>query len=161
MDTEQTIAELDELRGLLKSGADLAPYKGRIQRLYLDVVRRPLRECNCKNILRDAILEIYSILRKRNTTNIMASKARLLNGVVLQHNGSHYTNANLTDEVAREFLAKFPQRKNWFAVLPSATSSKEVVAEVAETSAEMPPKEAESESQPTTPKKKKTSAKRK
>lgn len=45
-------------------------------------------------------------------------QARLVNGVVLQWKGNHYTNSNLTDEVAREFLAAFPVRKDWFAVLP-------------------------------------------
>ena len=90
--------------------------------------------------------------------------AKLVRGVVLQHNGNHYTNANLTDDVAREFLAKFPNRKDWFEVLPSATTAKEVVAEVAETTekvAEMPPKEVEGENKPVTTKKKKTAKKRK
>ena len=81
------------------------------------------------------------------------AQAKLVNGVVLKWQGNHYTNANLTDEVAREFLSAFPMRKDWFAVLPSASTEKQVVAEVAE----MPPAEVS----PTTPKKKKTARKRK
>ena len=88
-------------------------------------------------------------------------QARLVRGVVIQRNGNHYTNANITDEIAREFLAEFPQRKDWFEVLPSATSSKEVVAEVAENPTKTASKDVESENKPTTPKKKKTSSKRK
>ena len=58
------------------------------------------------------------------------AQARLVNGVVLQWKGIHYTNANLTDEVAREFLAAFPVRKDWFAVLPP--KAEEPKAEVSE-----------------------------
>ena len=92
------------------------------------------------------------------------TKARLVKGVVLQYEGNHYTNANLTDDVARAFLVKFPMRKDWFEVLPSATTGKEVVAEVAKTpekSAEIAPEEVKSESKPIAPKAKKTSKKRK
>ena len=59
------------------------------------------------------------------------STARLVNGVVLQHNGNHYTNANLTDEVARDFLAKYPQRVDWFAVLPTDTKQSKKEAKTA------------------------------
>ena len=92
------------------------------------------------------------------------TQARLVRGVVLQLNNSHYTNANLTDDVAREFLARFPMRKDWFESLPSATTAKEVVAEVAytpEKGAEITPKEDKSESKPNPPTKKKTAKKRK
>lgn len=85
------------------------------------------------------------------------TQAKLVNGVVLQWKGNHYTNNNLTDEVAREFLTAFPMRKDWFAELPSATTEKQVVAEVANE----PSAEVSAEKQPTAPKKKKTSKKRK
>ena len=85
------------------------------------------------------------------------TQAKLVNGVVLQWKGNHYTNNNLTDDVAREFLATFPQRKDWFAELPSATTDKQVAAEVANE----PSAEVSAETEPTTPKKKKTSKKRK
>lgn len=92
------------------------------------------------------------------------TQARLVNGVVLFVDGNHYTNRNLTDDIARQFLAKFPQRKDWFAVLPSATTEKAVVAEVAETpekGAEIVSKGTKAQNKPTTPKKKKNTAKRK
>ena len=85
------------------------------------------------------------------------AQARLVNGVVLQWKGNHYTNNNLTDDVAREFLAAYPQRKDWFAELPSATTDKQVVAEVANE----PSAEVSAEKQPTTPKQKKSAKKRK
>ena len=92
------------------------------------------------------------------------AQARLVRGVVLQWKGNHYTNANLTDEVAREFLASFPQRKDWFEILPSATTAKAVSAEVAK----VPKKPAEKSDKdiivadkPTAPVGKKTARKRK
>lgn len=84
------------------------------------------------------------------------AQARLVNGVVLKWEGIHYTNANLTDEVARAFLSAFPMRKDWFAELPPAE-----VKEDAENVAEMPADEPKVEEQPTTPKTKKTARKRK
>lgn len=85
------------------------------------------------------------------------AQAKLVRGVVLQWHGTHYTNSNLTDEVARAFLASFPQRKDWFEILPSATTAKQVVAEVANE----PSAEISAEEQPKTPKKKKSARKRK
>lgn len=85
------------------------------------------------------------------------TQAKLVNGVVLQWKGNHYTNNNLTDDVAREFLAAYPQRKDWFAELPCASTAKEVVAEVANE----PSAEVSAETEPTAPKTKKTLKKRK
>ena len=83
------------------------------------------------------------------------AKAKLVMGVVVFWGGTHYTNKNLTDDVARQFLAKFPQRKDWFQTLPSAS------AETPENSPEIAPKEVEQKNQPTTPKAKKNAKKRK
>ena len=159
MTSEEAIQELEELRGIADKGESLAPYKGRIDELYWNVCGKHLRKCNCKNVLKDALLEIYAKLmyNKKTNTTMANSNAKLVRGVVLFHNGNHYTNANMTDEVARDFLAKFPQRKDWFEILPSATTAKQVVAEVANE----PSAEVSAENEPTTPKKKKTAKKRK
>lgn len=88
------------------------------------------------------------------------AQARLVMGVVVFCGGKHYTNKNLTDEVARLFLEKFPQRKDWFEVLPpKAVEAK--AAEMPENSAEIAPKAVKSANGTTTPKKKKKTAKRK
>lgn len=156
MSEQEAQAELMILRGLASSGNDLALVRERIDRLYWAVCRKHLRKCRCKNVEKDALLEIYAKLMYHKTNKTMA-QAKLVNGVVLKWQGNHYTNANLTDEVAREFLSAFPIRKDWFAVLPSASTEKQVVAEIAE----MPSAEVSPQSEPTTPKKKKTARKRK
>ena len=158
MTEQEAQAELMILRGLADSGNDLALVKERIDRLYWAVCRKHLRTCKCKNKYMDALLEIYAKLKNPETmADRLNTQARLVNGVVLFVDGNHYTNRNLTDDVARQFLAKFPQRKDWFASLPSATTEKAVVAEVAEE----PSNEVKAEKQPTAPKKKKSAKKRK
>lgn len=156
MSEQEAQAELMILRGLATSGNDLALVRERIDRLYFAVCGKHLRKCRCKNVEKDALLEIYAKLMYHKTNKTMA-QAKLVNGVVLKWQGNHYTNANLTDEVAREFLSAFPVRKDWFAELPSASTGKQVVAEVAQ----MPSAEVSDKSEPTTPKKKKTAKKRK
>ena len=165
MASDEVTKELEELRGIANKGDDLSPYKERIARLYLRVCGKTLRQCRCKNVLSDALIEIYSKLKFSSLkANKIMAKARLVKGVVLQVGGNHYTNANLTDEVAREFLEKFPMRSDWFEELPSAVTGKSVVAEVAETpenGTEIAPNEIKPQSKPSASKKKKTSAKRK
>ena len=157
MTEQEAQAELMILRGLASSGNDLALIRERIDRLYWAVCHKHLKTCKCKDKYKDALLEIYAKLTYHKKINTTMAQARLVRGVVLQWEGNHYTNSNLTDEVAREFLASFPQRKDWFEILPSATTNKQVVAEVADE----PSAEVSAEDEPTTPKKKKKSAKRK
>lgn len=139
---EEAQAELSELRGLADTGQSLAVVKERIARLYLDVCRKQLRKCKCKNVLEDALAEIYATIQKyKRNMDTYTAKARLVNGVVLHVGAKVYTNANLTDEVARQFLAQFPQRKDWFTSLPDDEAAKaEPVAEVVEAAPSPTPK---------------------
>lgn len=156
MTDQEAQAELMILRGLAEGGGDLALVKERIDRLYWAVCRKHLRTCRCRDKYRDALYEIYAKLRFNDKNNTTMAKARLVNGVVLQVGGIHYTNANLSDEVARAFLSAFPMRKDWFAELPPAE-----VKEDAENVAEKPADEPKVEEQPTAPKEKKSAGKRK
>ncbi len=161
MTISEAQAELMILRGLAESGNDLALVKERIDRLYFAVCGKHLRKCKCKNVYKDALLEIYAKLSSNTKkTNTMA-KSRLVAGVVLQVDGNHYTNKNLTDEVARKFLAKFPMRKDWFEVLPSAPKKVDEAkdAEVPDNGTEIPPKEIKPTKKPSMSKKKKKTAK--
>lgn len=156
MTEREAQAELMILRGLAEGGGDLALVKERIDRLYWAVCQKHVRTCKCKDKYKDALFEIYAKLRFNDKNNTTMAKARLVNGVVLQVGGIHYTNANLTDEVARAFLSAFPMRKDWFAELPPTEAKED-----AENVAEKPADEPKVEKQPTTPKKKKNTAKRK
>ena len=131
MTTEQAKAELSHLRGIAEGGDIPSNFKARLEALYWAVCRKTLRKCNCKDVIPDALAEIYFKLKTLKDED-MATTARLVNGVVLQLKGNHYTNANITDKVARDFLAEFPQRKDWFATLPAEEKDSEPKAEVGE-----------------------------
>lgn len=119
MEIDDIRRELQTLQGHSQQG-DLASYRADVERLYNIVTGQTLRKCNCKDILEDALIEINYKLKKRTEM----AKARLLNGVVLWFNRKPYTNANLTDKVARDFLAQFPMRTDWFDILPPAEEEK-------------------------------------
>lgn len=157
------LSVITEWLGLVENGQDLAPYREQIASLYLQVCGKLLRKCKCRDILKDAVIEIYGQLKRKDMEIEKSSTARLVAGVLLQLNGQHYSNTNLTDDVAREFLAKFPQKKAWFAVLPPAEEKAggEQVAEMPENGAEIAPKAVKPASQTTTPKKRKSPKKRK
>lgn len=138
---EEAQAEFTELRGLADTGQSLAVVKERIARLYLEICRKQLRKCKCKNVLEDALAEIYATIQKyKRNMDTYTAKARLVNGVVLHVGAKVYTNANLTDEVARQFLAQFPQRKDWFTSLPEMAAKSEPAAEVVEAAPSPTPK---------------------
>lgn len=151
-------AVLKELRGLAPSSNGLADFKARVDALYFAVCGKHLRKCKCKDVINDALIEIQVYINRQNKKTMNANNhiSRLVRGVVLKVGTNHYTNANLTDEVARQFLSEFPQRVDWFEILPPKDAPK-VVAE----SAEAAPNNAESAEQTTTPKKKKSARKRK
>ena len=155
MTYEEAQAELSTLRGLAGNSQAIATFRERTAALYWAVCRKTLPLCNCRDKWTDALVEIYRKLQQLKTTDTMEqlnTKAQLVRGVVLFWKGNHYTNANLTDEVAREFLAAFPQRANWFAVKPEETPA-EAVTEAVEAT--------EHAERPATPAKKKSAKKRK
>lgn len=160
MTEQEAQAELMILRGLASSGNDLALVSERIDRLYFAVCGKHLRKCRCKDKYRDALLEIYAkmMYHKKTNTKMANTKARLVNGVVLQWKGNHYTNANLTDKVAKEFLETFPKRSDWFAELPEPQESVVDTPEIAQETAQEDTKAVKGV---TTSKKKKNAKKRK
>lgn len=95
--------------------------KAEIEKLYPVVLDRNFVKTSCNDCYRDAVYEMYSYIRingrMKEKTNY-----KLKNGALLQMSfGSDefYTNANLTDEVAEKYLAKYPERINLFAIYPN------------------------------------------
>ena len=95
--------------------------KETIKRLYSAVLGKELRVTSCQRCYHDAVIEITLKLRKTKT---MAQEMnyRLKAGAIIMcpdfHNGQIYTNDNLTDEVAAEYLGKFPTQANLFSKIP-------------------------------------------
>lgn len=92
-----------------------------VEKLYHEVLGRPIRRCRCPDKWRDAVLEIYSYIKKHGKMK-EKSNYKLRAGVILQIAGSSeiYTNDNLTDEVAASFLKEHPNAAGRFEVIPSA-----------------------------------------
>ena len=71
----------------------------------------------------DALIEIYHTL-KRNRKMADKCNYRLRAGYLINsptfRGGAIYSNDNLTDEVAEEFLTAFPERVDMFQQLPKA-----------------------------------------
>lgn len=134
MTYSDALSVLEEAQGCLSHDGSLVSYEGVIRQLYFQVFRRTLRQCNCKDILTDALIELKVYFKHHQTIPAMA-KYQLKNGALIFVKGQHYTNANLTDEVAKAYLNEFPQRASLFAVIPSEPEPEpapEVVEEVAE-----------------------------
>lgn len=115
MDYSKALLLAESMKERLFMDALSAYDQANISELYLYVFGREIRKCNCKDKYKDALIEILNYLTTHETMSI----ARLKKGVLLNVFGEGvYTNANLTDEVAREYLAKYPANEYMFEVLP-------------------------------------------
>lgn len=92
-----------------------------IEKLYYEVLGKSIRGCRCPDKWRDAVIEIYSYIKKHGKMK-EKSNYKLRAGVILQIAGSSeiYTNDNLTDEVAAAFLKEHPNAAGRFEIIPSA-----------------------------------------
>ena len=70
----------------------------------------------------------------------MDTKYKLKRGVVIQTADLEgaYTRANITDDVAREYLAKFPNKRNLFEEIPEEVATEEETPEEVATEEETP-----------------------
>lgn len=101
------LKEVETLIAAATSGGGLSyPQKNRVEELTRLILHAEVRQCNCTDRFLDALfmcrkqLKTYGIMKPCNY--------KLRNNVVLQFQNNVYTNANLTDEVAEAYLAKYP-----------------------------------------------------
>lgn len=118
MNVQEMVSKLEVLRGRVAlSTSD----KSDIELMYRQVLGKDFVKTSCNDCYHDAVIEMYLYLKR---TGNMKEKSNytLKNGVLLQAEfGSNtmYTNANLTDEVAENYLAKNPKGEILFASLPT------------------------------------------
>ena len=116
MTRQQALDRVNTLKGHLDSDA-LFNYKDEIDALSLAVLGHKVKRCNCRNRYADALIAIYKKL-KSNEPMKSEITTRMRRGFLITWKGKHYTCHNITDEVAREYLAEFPQNAKMFDVLP-------------------------------------------
>lgn len=120
--------EVFERVTVLWNTGDVRPYSDaervEIEKMYTAVLGCQIRTCNCSEKWRDAVIEMYVYLKKNGKMHTK-SQYILKAGVVIQPDGTSdvYTNANLTDAVAAEFLKKYPAAKGLFEKIPDNTSN--------------------------------------
>lgn len=93
--------------------------KVEINGLYMRVCYKSVPSCNCMDRYSDALYEIYHRIKKYRL--MKPSNYKLKNNIVLHWGGDVYTNSNLTDEVAKAYLEKYPD-SDYFAVIPADTN---------------------------------------
>lgn len=148
MTHDEAIALYKELSGVMGVIPTPDSVKDKIRRLYEYVTGWRLRRCNCQDLYNDALIIITLNINKMENR-----KYKLKRGVVIQVPGTTevYTHVNLTDEVARAYLAKYPNKAKLFEAIHQEVEDKAV--EDAQAPAEDDPAPAEVNKKPRTRKK--------
>lgn len=100
--------------------------KDMIAELYWQVLHKEFHPTTCQQCYHDALIEVYLYLKNEKT---MKKKCdyRLRAGFIIAcpefRNGKIFTNENLTNEVAKEYLAKYPLQEKYFSVIPEAENA--------------------------------------
>ena len=121
MTHDEAIALYKELSGVMGVIPTPDNVKDKIRRLYSYVTGGKLRRCNCQDLYNDALIVITLNINKMENR-----KYKLKRGVVIQVSGTTevYTHVNLTDEVARAYLAKYPNKAKLFEAIPKEEDDK-------------------------------------
>lgn len=115
MTRAEAIALYNELSGVMGLTPTPDNVKDKIRRLYEHVTGDKLRRCNCQDLYNDALILITLKINKMENR-----KYKLKRGVVIQVPGTTdvYTHVNLTDDVAKAYLEKYPNKVKLFDAIP-------------------------------------------
>ena len=121
---DDLLNEVETLIAAATTGGGLSyPQKSRVQELTRLILHAEVRQCNCTDRFLDAL---FMCRKQLKTYGIMKPcKYKLKNNVVLQFQNGVYTNANLTDEVAEAYLAKYPNTTYFAEKKPIEVSEKQ------------------------------------
>lgn len=105
--------------------------KDEIRTLYGEVLGKEFKPTTCQQCYHDALIEIYLYL-KRERRMAQRSKYRMRAGFIIScpnfHGGKIYNNSNLTDEVAKEYLERYPKARAFFDVVADAPEERKPTA---------------------------------
>ena len=105
--------------------------KDEIRALYGEVLGKEFKPTTCQQCYHDALIEIYLYL-KREKRMAQRSKYRMRAGFIIScpnfHGGKIYNNSNLTDEVAKEYLERYPKARAFFDVVADAPEERKPTA---------------------------------
>lgn len=139
MTKKEALISIEELKGRFD-----APFssedKNLIERLYSSVLGKNFVPTSCQQCYHDALIEVNTWIKKGNK---MAEKMnyRLKAGAIINcpnfQNGKIYTNDNLTDKIASDYLGKFPSGTDLFQKVPDVVDNSKNVAAYKRLSAEL------------------------
>lgn len=121
MTYKEATAKVEELKARFDSPFD-ATDKAVIETLYFAVTRKRFVPTTCHQCYHDALIEIYLKLKKEKAmpkTCNYAMKAGFIISCPDFYHGKIFTNENLTDKVAHEYLTKYPHMEGYFQKIPS------------------------------------------
>ena len=121
MTYKEATAKVEELKERFDSPFD-ATDKAVIETLYFEVTRKRFVPTTCQQCYHDALIEIYLKLKKEKAmpkTCNYAMKAGFIISCPDFYHGKIFTNENLTDKVAHEYLTKYPHMESYFQKIPS------------------------------------------
>lgn len=120
MTVDEAKKKVDELRERFDAPFNSSD-KECITVLYWEVLGKEIKPTSCQQCYHDALIEIYLYL-KREKKMKEKSNFRMRAGFIICcpafENGKIFTNDNLTDAVAKKYLARFPQNVDMFQQLP-------------------------------------------
>lgn len=112
---------INKLNRLGESSAPLtANDKDEIESLYTQVLDKKFVRTSCNDCYHDAIIEMICYIKKHGKMKEKCAY-KLKNGVLLQMefgSSDFYVNETLTDEIAEQYLAKYPGNILFFAEYP-------------------------------------------
>ena len=121
MTYEEATAKVGKLKERFDSSFD-ATDKAVIETLYFEVTRKRFVPTSCQQCYHDALIEIYLKLKKEKAMPKQCNyvmKAGFIISCPDFYHGKIFTNENLTDKVAYEYLTKDPQMEKYFQKIPS------------------------------------------
>lgn len=123
MTYQEALDRVEELRGHGNAPFSIEQ-KRLIAQLYPEITGKPFRRTACQRCYHDAVIEMAVKLRKEQK---MREKCdyHMRAGFIIRcgdfDGGEIYTNANLTNDVARRYLERFPNKRKMFDRIPEET----------------------------------------
>lgn len=123
MTYQEALDRVEELRGHGNAPFSIEQ-KRLIAQMYPEITGRPFRRTACQRCYHDAVIEMAVKLRKEQK---MREKCdyHMRAGFIIRcgdfDGGEIYTNANLTNDVARRYLERFPNKRKMFDRIPEET----------------------------------------
>ena len=129
MEYQEAMTQLTRLRSLIAAGGDDSVYSPEdrqiIEEIHFEEFGKKVRDCGCNDRYRDAVIVLYSKLKKTQTM-VKDQKYLLRPGVIIWLGTDAYSRHNLTDQVAKAYLKKHPEDRKKFERLPEDYKTPEV-----------------------------------